>query len=344
MPQTALITGITGQDGSYLCELLLSKGYCVHGSTRSAESESLNHLKAGLNKARPIEDPLDSVLKIHELDFATKESISEFLDKHKIDEIYHLAGQTRVGDSFDRPTATFNANVKSTLSLLEAIRTSSRSQSIRFFQASSAEIFGGAEESPQTELTRYAPRSPYAASKVAAQSLVESYREAYGLFVCSGILYNHESPRRSTEFVTGKIVDAAARIALGEEHKLVLGNLETGRDWGFAGDYVEAMWMMLQHEVPKDFVIATGEWHSLREFLEIAFQTVGLDWQDYTTSDPKFFRPVEPTRLVGDPTRIKTELGWQPATTFVEMIEEMVKQRIVQRRNESEKNRISPHT
>ncbi len=330
MSPTALITGVTGQDGSYLSELLLSKGYNVHGSTRSVESKSVNRLRSRLEASKHFDQPIDSVLKIHELDFDSVESIQQFLDQNNIAEIYHLAGQTRVGDSFHHPAKTFKANVDPVLTLLEAIRTSRRAKELRFFQASSAEIFGGTNESPQSALTRLAPRSPYAASKVAAQSLVESYRESYGLFVCSGILYNHESFLRSPDFVTGKIVDAVARIALGDDHRLVLGNLETGRDWGFAGDYVKAMWMMLQQDSPEDFIIATGEWHSLQEFLEIAFQSVSLDWQDYTTSTSEFFRPTEPVKLIGDPTRINSQLGWQPETTFTEMIEGMVKQRIVE--------------
>lgn len=324
MGKTALITGITGQDGSYLCELLLQKGYTVHGWTRNLKGQHVCRLQRFVSSANASEKRLH----LHQLDGSHINEITEFINQIELDEVYNLAGQSHVGESFQKPVETFNANVTAVLHLLEAIRKSPRCQSIRFFQAGSAAVFEGSSESPQSETTHPVPRSPYAASKLSSQILVQSYRDSYGMFACCGTLFNHESLRRPVSFVTGKIVDAVAHIALGEQSELRIGNLETGRDWGFAGDYVRAMWMMLQSELPRDFVIATGEWHSLRQFLTIAFRTVGLDWEDYTVCDPELYRNHDSARLVGDASLIAEVLGWKPSVDFTQMVEEMVQGRL----------------
>ena len=328
MSKKALITGITGQDGFYLCRLLVSKGYRVYGWSRD-----LSHDRSTRFVERIQLDVGDSEnIKLIEVDPLNSVEVRRSIEEIQPNEIYNLGSQSNIGKSFEEPQETFTANTTSVLFLLEAVRHFDSDFKVRFFQASSASVFEGSQHSPQNEETLLTPRSPYAASKASSHLLVASYRKAYDLFACSGILYNHESPLRPETFVTGKIVAAAAKIALGVDESLVLGNLETGRDWGYAGDYVEAMWLMLQHTQPEDFIIATGQWHLLKDFLKIAFQTVGLDWQDYTSSDPKFFRPTEPIQLVGDISKIEQELNWTPPTSFQEMIEEMVKQKILELR------------
>jgi GDPmannose 4,6-dehydratase len=324
----ALITGITGQDGFYLTRLLISKGYQVYGWSRELSHERTSRFIKRIQSEFGESDNL-KLLEVDPLNFV---EVRRSIEAIQPNEIYNLGSQSNIGKSFEEPQSTFTANTSSVLNLLEAVRQVDARFKIRFFQASSASVFEGSQQSPQNEETLLTPRSPYAASKASSQLLVSSYRQAYDLFACSGILYNHESPLRPESFVTGKIVKAVASIALGHDESLVLGNLETGRDWGYAGDYVGAMWRMLQRNQPDDFIIATGIWHSLKEFLEIAFRTVGLDWQDYTSSDPKFFRPTEPIQLVGDITKIELELKWTPTTSFQEMIEVMVKQKILDMR------------
>lgn len=330
MAKVALITGITGQDGHYLSRLLLSKGYTVHGWTRDRNSTNSVRLLQDISTNCAHSENFD----LHQIDPLSEEMVCNFIAKIRPEEIYNLGSQSHVGTSFEEPGSTFVANTHSVLLLLEAIRRLNSQSKIRLFQASSAAVYEGSTASPQDEATTFTPRSPYAASKASAQLLVAAYRKSYDLFACSGILYNHESSLRPSTFVTGKIVEAVAKIAIGQDEKLTLGNLETGRDWGYAGDYVEAMWQILQHDQPEDFVIATGKWNSLKEFLTTAFQTVGLDWQDYTHSDPALFRPTEPVRLVGDISKIKKELGWVPSISFDEMIEQMVKEKILLLREE----------
>lgn len=331
MSRTALITGITGQDGCYLCKHLLELGYIVHGWTRDSNSLRVKRLKSFLKENISVSD--QSKLHLHSVPEMTSTRVEEFLKSHRPHEIYHLAAQSHVGNSFADPRQTYELNTLAVLELLEGIRSSLMTDSVRFFLAGSAAVFEGTQESPQTERTVLAPRSPYGCSKANAQLLVSTYREAYGLFACTGILYNHESPLRTEQFVTGKIVDAAARISLGIQQELTLGNIDTGRDWGFAGDYVKAMRLMLQHEIPEDFIIATGQWHPLRELLSIAFETVNLDWTDFTRSDPAFSRPTEPTKLVGDSTCIQRKLLWTPEVTFEECIRMMVESRVSSIRN-----------
>lgn len=329
MSKKAIITGITGQDGFYLTRFLISKEYRVYGWSRDLSHDRSTRFVENIR----LEFGDSDSLKLFEIDPLDSVEVQRSIEEIQPNEIYNLGSQSNIGKSFEQPQETFTANTTSVLNLLEAIRKADSEFKVRFFQASSASVFEGCQHSPQSEETQLTPRSPYAASKASSHLLVSSYRQAYDLFACSGILYNHESPLRPETFVTGKIVHAVAKIALGEEEALVLGNLETGRDWGFAGDYVEAMWRMLQHREPDDFIIATGNWHSLKDFLKIAFQTVGLDWQDYTSSDPKFFRPTEPIQLVGNISKIERELNWTPSTSFQEMIEDMVKQKILELRN-----------
>lgn len=314
----ALITGITGQDGSYLAELLLDKGYEVHGIIRRASSFNtarIDHL---------YQDPhLNGVrLFLHYGDIADSTNLIKLLYRIQPDEVYHLAAQSHVRVSFDIPEYTGDVTALSTVRILEAIReTGVRS---KFYQASSSEMFGKAQESPQNEATAFYPRSPYAAAKVYAHWMTVNYREAYGLFASSGILFNHESPRRGETFVTRKVTRAVARIKAGLQEKLYLGNLDAKRDWGYAREYVEAMWLMLQQDEPDDYVIATGETHSVTEFLEEAFSRVDLDWHDYVERDDKYLRPAEVDHLVGDASKAKRVLGWEPKVTFKELVRLMV--------------------
>jgi GDPmannose 4,6-dehydratase len=314
----ALITGITGQDGSYLAELLLSKGYEVTGVVRRSSSLNTERLD------NVYQDPHvpDYRLRLVYGDLDDGSSLANLVKRIRPDEIYNLGAQSHVRVSFDVPEYTVNTVALGTLRLLEALRELGRD--CRFYQASSSEMYG-ASKPPQNEATPLQPRSPYACAKVFAHQLCQNYREAYGLFIASGILFNHESPRRGIPFVTRKITRAAARIKHGLEKKLFLGNLDAKRDWGFAGDYVEAMWLMLQQPTPDDYVIATGEAHSVREVLDVAFGALGLDWQPYVEIDPRYFRPTEVDHLCGDASYARAKLGWKPKVQFRELIEMMVR-------------------
>lgn len=317
-PRKALITGVTGQDGSYLAELLLAKGYQVYGVVRRSSSFNTERLDSIYQD--PHADNYQFRLVYGDLDDAS--SLNRIFESVRPDEIYNLGAQSHVRVSFDVPEYTCNTVGMGTLRLLDAMREIVPKS--RFYQASSSEMFGSAAP-PQNENTVFQPQSPYACAKVFAHQLCQNYRAAYGLFISCGILFNHESPRRGVPFVTRKITRAAARIKHGLEKKLFLGNLEAKRDWGFAGDYVNAMWMMLQHHQADDFVIATGESHSVKECLEVAFGTVGLNWQDHVEIDPRYFRPTEVDHLLGDASKAKKALGWDPKVRFRELIEMMVR-------------------
>lgn len=314
----ALITGITGQDGSYLAQLLLAQDYEVHGIIRRCSTFStgrIDHLYQDphINGRR---------LFLHYGDIADSTNLIKLLYGIQPEEIYHLAAQSHVRVSFDIPEYTGDVTGLGTLRILEAIRQTGLKA--KFYQASSSEMFGQAQEIPQRETTPFHPRSPYAAAKVYAYWATVNYRESYGMFACNGILFNHESPRRGETFVTRKITRAVARIKLGLQDKVYLGNLDAKRDWGYAKEYVEAMWLMLQRDAPDDYVIATGEAHSVREFLEEAFSYAGLDWRDHVEIDPKYRRPTEVDVLVGDASKANRELGWKPKTTFKELVRLMV--------------------
>lgn len=314
----ALITGITGQDGSYLAEFLLEKGYEVHGIIRRASTFNtgrIDHL---------YKDPhINGVrLFLHYGDIADSTNLIKLLYRIRPDEVYHLAAQSHVRVSFDIPEYTGDVTALGTVRILEAIRET-RVKS-KFYQASSSEMFGKVQESPQTETTAFYPRSPYAAAKVYAHWMTVNYRESYGLFASAGILFNHESPRRGETFVTRKITRAIARIKAGTQKKLYLGNLEAKRDWGYAKEYVEAMWLMLQQNEPDDYVIATGETHSVEEFLNEAFEYVNLDWHDYVEIDTEYLRPTEVGHLVGDASKAKRAFGWEPKVNFKQLVRLMV--------------------
>jgi len=314
----ALISGITGQDGSYLAELLLGKGYEVHGIVRRSSSFNTERLD------RIYQDPHvpDYRLRLHYGDLEDGSSLSNLLRKHQFDEVYNLAAQSHVRVSFDVPEYTCSTVGMGTLRLLEAIRDLEMRP--KFYQASSSEMFGSSPP-PQNEQTPFQPRSPYACAKVFAHHICQNYRDAYGMFIACGILFNHESERRGIPFVTRKITRAAARIKHGLDKKLFLGNLDAKRDWGFAGDYVEAMWLMLQQEKPDDYVIATGESYSVRDCLDVSFGALGLDWKQYVELDPRYLRPTEVDHLRGDMTKAREKLGWTPKMTFRELISRMVK-------------------
>ncbi|MEY3284128.1 MAG: hypothetical protein RIR86_2141 [Acidobacteriota bacterium] len=319
MKKRALITGITGQDGSYLTELLLGKDYDVYGIIRRASTfntERIDHL---------YQDPHIQGTRLHLVygDLNDASSLNKILRDVQPDEIYNLGAQSHVRVSFDIPEYTAEVDALGTLRLLEAIRETGL-QKTRFYQASSSELYGKVQEVPQRESTPFYPRSPYAAAKLYSYWITVNYRESYNLFACNGILFNHESPRRGETFVTRKITRAAAAIKLGRQSKLYLGNLDAKRDWGFAGDYVEAMWMMLQQEQPEDFVIATGETHSVREFLDEAFGYLDLDWRDYVEIDPRYFRPAEVDLLIGDSRKAREKLGWSPRVSLPELVRMMV--------------------
>ncbi len=307
----ALITGITGQDGSYLAEFLLKKGYKVYGIYRRSSIETFERISH-------IRDKINLICA----DLTDQSSITEAIKQAKPDEVYNLAAQSFVPTSWTQPILTGDVTALGVTRILEAIRHVN--PNIKFYQASSSEMFGKVQETPQTEKTPFYPRSPYGVAKVYAFWMTKNYRESYGMFCANGILFNHESPRRGKQFVTRKITDSAAKIKLGLQNKLFLGNLEAKRDWGYAGDYVEAMWLMLQHNKPDDFVIATGKTHSVRELCEVAFNHVGLNYEDYVKIDPKFLRPAEVDLLVGDYSKAKKELGWEPKIKFKELIEMMV--------------------
>ena len=322
----ALITGITGQDGSYLAEFLLAKGYEVYGIIRRSSSFNTGRIDA------IYQDPHDPnpQLRLIYGDLNDASSLNRIIRTVQPDEIYNLGAQSHVRVSFDIPEYTGDVTGLGTIRLLEAIRESGLHP--KFYQASSSEMFGLVQEIPQRETTPFYPRSPYGAAKVYAYWLTVNYRESYNLFACNGILFNHESPRRGETFVTRKITKAAARIKLGLQQELFLGNLDAKRDWGFAGDYVEAMWLMLQAEKPEDFVIATGETHTVREFLEVVFDHVQLDWQKYVKIDPKYFRPAEVDVLIGDASKAQRVLGWKPKVRFEELAAMMVDADLAERR------------
>ncbi|MCS7080832.1 MAG: GDP-mannose 4,6-dehydratase [Chloracidobacterium sp.] len=321
MPKTALITGITGQDGSYLTEFLIAKGYNVHGVIRRSSSFSTGRID---HLYRDPHDP-QRQLTLHYGDLADSTSLRRILEAVQPDEVYNLAAQSHVKVSFEQAEYTGDVVATGTLRLLESLRdyTARTGKQVRYYQAGSSEMFG-ASPPPQCETTPFHPRSPYAVAKVAAHWYTVNYREAYGLFACNGILFNHESERRGETFVTRKITRAVGRIKHGLQSKLYLGNLDARRDWGFAGDYVEAMWLMLQQDAPDDYVIATGEAHSVREFLEAAFTYVGLDWRDYVEIDPRYFRPAEVDHLLGDASKARERLGWRPRVSFSALVARMV--------------------
>ena len=311
MAKKALITGITGQDGSYLAEFLLSKGYDVSGMVRRSSTETferIGHLK----------DKMTFV----QADLLDQASLVKALEESRPDEVYNLAAQSFVPTSWSQPMLTGEFTALGVTRLLEAIRQVAAK--VKFYQASSSEMFGKVREVPQNEMTPFHPRSPYAVAKTYAHHLTVNYRESYGLFAVSGILFNHESPRRGREFVTRKITDGVARIKLGLADELRLGNLEAQRDWGYAGDYVQAMWLMLQQDEPEDFVISTGRTHSVKDFLAIAFDHVGLKWQDYVKQDPRFMRPAEVDQLIGDSSKAAKLLGWKPTVAFEDLVTMMV--------------------
>ena len=314
MAKTALITGVSGQDGSYLAELLLDKGYEVHGVVRRSSSVTrsrLDHLES---------DHLDQ-LHLHYGDLGDPLGLVRIIDRYAPDEVYNLAAQSHVAISFQQPEYTGDVTGVGAMRLLEAMRVAD--SDARFYQASSSELYGSTPP-PQNESTPFHPRSPYAVAKLYAFWATVNYRESYGLHASNGILFNHESPRRGENFVTRKITKGVADIVHGRAGELRLGNLDAKRDWGFAGDYVEGMWLMLQQDTPDDYVLATGEAHSVREFCQIAFAHAGLDWEHYVVVDPEFFRPAEVDYLLGDPTRARTELSWKPTTSFEELVTMMV--------------------
>jgi GDPmannose 4,6-dehydratase len=317
MTKRALISGITGQDGSYLAELLLAKGYEVHGIVRRSSSFNTGRLD------EIYQDPHDPNYRMRLVygDLNDASSLNRILRMVKPDEIYNLGAQSHVRVSFDVPEYTAEITGLGTVRMLEAIRESGIQP--RFYQASSSELFGSSP-APQSETTVFHPRSPYAVAKLYSYWITVNYRESYGMYACNGILFNHESPRRGETFVSRKITRAVARIKLGLQDKLFLGNLEAKRDWGFAGDYVEAMWLMLQQEKPDDFVIATGQCHTVRDFLDEAFGHLGLDWKKYVEIDPRYFRPAEVDELRGDMTKAKTILKWEPKVKFAELVRMMV--------------------
>lgn len=339
----ALITGITGQDGAYLAEFLLNKGYEVHGVKRRSSlfnTDRIDHL---------YQDPHEQNVRfhLHHGDLTDSTNLIRIIQEVQPDEIYNLAAQSHVQVSFETPEYTANSDALGTLRILEALRILDLTKKTKFYQASTSELYGKVQETPQKETTPFYPRSPYAAAKLYAYWITVNYREAYGMYACNGILFNHESPIRGETFVTRKITRAVARIKVGLDKDLYLGNLDAKRDWGFAGDYVEAMWLMLQQEVPEDFVIATGETHSVRKFVELAFKHIGINiaWQgqgveekgiDQATGkvlvhiDPRYFRPTEVELLLGDATKAREKLGWQPKMSLSQLVEAMVKEDIRQ--------------
>jgi GDPmannose 4,6-dehydratase len=322
MAKTALITGITGQDGSYLAEFLFNKGYEVHGLTRRSSTFNrgrIDHITDAKFRAAGV--PWGKFV-LHYGDLCDASSVNRLLRSIRPDEIYNLAAQSHVKISFEIPEYTGDVAGLGTLRILEAIRESGLDP--RIYQAGSSEMFGKVQEIPQKETTPFYPRSPYAAAKAYAHWLAVNYREAYGMFVCNGILFNHESPRRGENFVTRKISLGVAAIKLGLRKALALGNLDAKRDWGFAGDYVEAMWLMLQQDKPDDYVVATGETHSVGEFCEAAFAHLGLDYKQYVVVDPLYFRPTEVDLLIGDASKAREKLGWQPCTRFQDLVRIMV--------------------
>tara|TARA_X000000368_G_scaffold175445_1_gene138359 strand:+ start:14504 stop:15535 length:1032 start_codon:yes stop_codon:yes gene_type:complete len=315
--KTVLITGITGQDGYYLASFLLKKGYEVHGTIRRSSSINTNRIDSLISTFSS-----NGQLKLHYSDLLDSASLSYLINEIQPDEVYNLAAQSHVAVSFKNPVLTSQVGTLGSISLLEAIR--SVEKNIKFYQASSSEMYGGQFKLKLNEESPFDPKSPYAASKVFAHNINQIYRDSYELFCVNGILFNHESPYRGETFVTRKITRAVSRISLGLQSKLTLGNLEASRDWGFAGDYVEAMYLMMQHDTPDDWVIATGETHTVKEFLEIAFNYIDLDFEQFVQTSDKYLRPNEVDYLLGDPTKAKTILGWEPKTSFKELVEMMV--------------------
>lgn len=309
--RTALITGITGQDGSYLAELLLAKRYRVVGMVRRSSSENFERISHLVDQ-----------IELRQADLLDQLSLVRLLQEVAPDEVYNLAAQSFIPTSFSQPLMTAEFTGLGVTRVLEAIRLVD--PTIRFYQASSSEMFGRVQATPQTELTPFYPRSPYGAAKLYAHWITVNYRESYGMFACSGILFNHESPRRGREFVTRKIAEGAARIALGQASHLELGNVDSMRDWGYAPEYVDAMWRMLQQDQPEDFVIGTGRHHTPRDFCELAFARVGLDYRAHVRTDPKLLRPAEVDTLLADPSKARAKLGWEPRTSFRELVELMV--------------------
>lgn len=312
--KSALITGITGQDGSYLAEFLLSKGYKVYGLTRRTSTINFERIKH-----------IEGQVTLLQGDLLDQSSLAQAVKDSQPDEVYNLAAQSFVQTSWNQPVLTGEFTAIGVTRMLEAIRHTS--PKVKFYQASSSEMFGKVTETPQKETTRFYPRSPYGVAKVYGHYITLNYRESYDMFACSGILFNHESPRRGLEFVTRKISNAVARISLGKQDKVQLGNLDARRDWGFAGDFVEAMWLMLQQEKPDDYVVSTGETHSVREFLDLAFEVINVkDWEKYVQADqPAYLRPAEVDYLIGDYSKAKKVLGWTPKTSFKELVSMMVK-------------------
>ena len=310
--KSALITGITGQDGSYLAELLLDKGYDVYGLIRRLSTPNISRIEHILDKIELVEG-----------DLTDQSSLDNAMRTAQPDEVYNLAAQSFVATSWNQPVLTGDVSGLGVVRILESVRH--QCPDARVYQASTSEMFGKVQEVPQSETTRFYPRSPYGFSKVYGYWACVNYRESYDMHVSNGILFNHESPRRGIEFVTRKITDSVARIYHGLASELRLGNLDAKRDWGFAGDYVEAMWLMLRQDQPDDYVIATGETHSVREFVELAFTEVGLDWKKYVVVDPKFVRPAEVELLIGDPSKARRVLGWEPKVRFDELVKMMVK-------------------
>ncbi len=320
-PKKALITGVTGQDGSYMADLLLSKGYEVHGLVRRSSTfntERIDHLYGGtVQEAK-------GRFFMHYGDLTDTNSLIQILSKVNPDEVYHFGAQSHVRISFDIPESTAQTTGISTLKILEALRIVN--PKAKFYQASSSEMFGKIQENPQTEKTPFYPRSPYGVSKVFAYWMAVNYREAYGMFACNGILFNHESPRRGENFVTRKITTGLAKILAGKQKKIYLGNLDAKRDWGYAPEYVEAAWRMLQQERPDDYVVATGETRTIKEFVEESFRFAGInDWENYIEIDPRYYRPTEVDVLIGDASKAKEKLGWEPKTKFKDLVKIMVK-------------------
>lgn len=311
MSATALITGITGQDGSYLAELLLEQGYTVHGMFRRSSHESFERISH-----------LGDRVQLHPGDLLDHYSLARVLEMTRPDEVYNLAAQSFVPTSWQQPILTGEVTGLGVTRMLDAIRTVN--PKIRFYQASSSEMYGKVHETPQRETTPFHPRSPYGVAKAYGHYITVNYRESYGMFACSGILFNHESPRRGLEFVTRKIAHAVAAIKTGRAKELRLGNLQARRDWGFAGDYVRAMWLMLQQEQPDDYVVGTGETHSVEEFVQVAFERVQLNWRDHVVVDPKFYRPAEVDLLLSDPSKARKHLKWEPKVGFRELVTMMV--------------------
>ena len=313
----ALITGITGQDGYYLTKLLLEKKYIVHGTVRRSSTINTHRIDPLISKYKSKEN-----LTLHYSDLLDPSSLNQLIQKIQPDEIYNLAAQSHVAVSFKNPVFSTQTGTLGPLSILEAVKNADKD--IKYYQASSSEMFGGIDSQQLNENSKFIPKSPYAASKVFAHQITTIYRESYGVFGVNGILFNHESPHRGETFVTRKITRAIGRIKLGLQSKLTLGNLDAFRDWGFAGDYVKGMWMMMNHDTPSDWVLATGESHSVREFLDIGFKEVGLNYEDYVVTSEKYLRPNEVNHLLGDPSKAKQYLGWEPETSFQELVKLMV--------------------